>query len=92
MFRFVFVTVLAAVGFFAGGDAWREFFDLPSLLVTVGGTLAVTYLTFSWVRLPDAAALVSGTFLTGLNLLPQQKNADDGPYRCGCFLTVSEAV
>jgi len=46
------VTVLAAVGFFAGGDAWREFFDLPSLLVTVGGTLAVTYLTFSWVRLP----------------------------------------
>jgi len=58
MARFVCLAVLAAVGFYAGGDAWREFFDGSSLLITVGGTLAVTFLTFSWRRLSDAAALV----------------------------------
>jgi chemotaxis protein MotA len=58
MVRFICLAVLAAAGFFAGGEAWREFFDLSSLLITVGGALAVTFLTFSWSRLSDAAALV----------------------------------
>jgi chemotaxis protein MotA len=58
MVRLLFVVVLAACGFFAGGEAWRQFFDLSSLLITVGGTLAVTFLTFSWSRIRDAAALV----------------------------------
>jgi chemotaxis protein MotA len=58
MVRFICLAVLAAAGFLAGGEAWREFFDASSLLITVGGTLAVTFLTFSWSRLSDAAALV----------------------------------
>lgn len=58
MFRLLFLAVLLAGGLFASGDAWREFFDLPSLLITAGGTLAVTFLTFPWSRLRDLAALV----------------------------------
>jgi chemotaxis protein MotA len=58
MIRFIFVAALLACGFIAGGEAWREFLDLPSLLITVGGTLAVTFLTYSGRRLGDLAELV----------------------------------
>ncbi len=58
MFRFLFLAALLACGFFAAGDAWLDFFDLSSLVITVGGTLAVTFFTFSPGRLADMAALV----------------------------------
>jgi chemotaxis protein MotA len=58
MFRLLFLAVLLAGGLFTSGDSWREFFDLSSLLITAGGTLAVTFLTFPWSRLRDLAALV----------------------------------
>jgi chemotaxis protein MotA len=58
MIRFIFVAALLACGFIAGGEAWREFLDLPSLLITAGGTLAVTFLTYSSSRLGDLAELV----------------------------------
>jgi chemotaxis protein MotA len=60
MARLLFVAALAACGFFAGGEASRQFFDLSSLVITVGGTLAVMFLTFSWRRIRGAAALVRG--------------------------------
>jgi chemotaxis protein MotA len=58
MVRFIVIAALLAGGLVAGGEKARDFFDLSSLLITVGGTLAVTFLTFSWSRLRDLAALV----------------------------------
>jgi chemotaxis protein MotA len=58
MVRLVFLAALAASAFYAGGEASRQFFDLSSFLITVGGTLAVIFLTFSWGRIRDAAALL----------------------------------
>jgi chemotaxis protein MotA len=58
MLRLLFLALLLAGGLFASGDSWREFFDLSSLLITAGGTFAVTFLTFPWSRIRDLAALV----------------------------------
>ncbi len=58
MTRFIVAAALLAGGLIAGGETSREFFDLPSLLITLGGALSVTLMTFSWAQLQDLARLV----------------------------------
>ncbi|HEX9443498.1 MAG TPA: MotA/TolQ/ExbB proton channel family protein [Candidatus Binatia bacterium] len=65
MVRFICVLGLSALGIALGGAAWREFLDLPSLLITLGGALGVTFLTYPWARLRDLAALLGAVFTAG---------------------------
>jgi len=45
-------------------DTLRSFFDLPSLMITVGGTLAVTYFSYSWETLRGLVAVVHTVLTT----------------------------
>ena len=58
MIRFIIAAALLAGGLTAGGETPREFFDLSSLLITVGGALSVALMTFSWEQIRDLARLV----------------------------------
>jgi chemotaxis protein MotA len=51
--RFILVATILAGGLITGGTVWPEFLNLPSLLITLGGTLTVTLLTFSWTQLRE---------------------------------------
>lgn len=53
MVRFILVATILAGGLIVGGEVWPEFLNLPSLLITVGGTLTVTLLTFSWTQIRE---------------------------------------
>lgn len=47
-------------------DTLRSFFDLPSLIITVGGTLAVTYFSYSWETLKEVGVIVHTVLTTTL--------------------------
>jgi chemotaxis protein MotA len=49
--RFILVATILTGGLIVGREVWPEFINLPSLLITVGGTLTVTLLTFSWTQI-----------------------------------------
>lgn len=53
MIRLVLAMMISGGGLVAGWEIWPEFINFPSLLITVGGTLAVTLCTFSWTRLRE---------------------------------------
>lgn len=50
---FLIWAVFWGTGLFLVGMVWPEFFNLPSLLITLGGSLAVTLLSFSWGQVCD---------------------------------------
>lgn len=58
MTRLIVVAALLACAIVAGGESWLEFIDAPSLLITLGGSLGVIFLTYSTERIADLAALV----------------------------------
>ncbi|MCS6924967.1 MAG: MotA/TolQ/ExbB proton channel family protein [Candidatus Binatia bacterium] len=58
MLRLLLATVLVLGGGIVGREIWAGFFNLPSLLITVGGTLCVTLLTFSWARLRELGSIL----------------------------------
>lgn len=69
--RIVLGTIaLAGLVFFH--DLLREFVDLPSLLITLGGTLGVTSFTYSWSRLKSVGTTVS-TVLRAEHVAPQEQ-------------------
>ena len=45
-------------------DTLRSFFDLPSLMITVGGTLAATYFSYSWETLKGLVNVVHAILTT----------------------------
>ena len=53
MGRFTISILLLAGSLIIGWELWPEFINVPSLLITVGGTLFVTVLTFSWERVRE---------------------------------------
>jgi chemotaxis protein MotA len=53
MIRLALAVMISGGGLVAGWEIWPEFINLPSLLITVGGTIAVTLFTFSWTRLRE---------------------------------------
>ena len=53
MIRIIILVLLLGTGLVVGGEEWPDFFDLPSLLITLGGTLTVTLLSFSWKQLSE---------------------------------------
>ena len=53
MGRFILAAIMLVGGLVAGWGLWPEFINLPSLLITVGGTIVVTVLTFSWARVRE---------------------------------------
>jgi len=53
MIRLILAVMLSGGGLVAGWEIWPEFINFPSLIITVGGTLAVTLFTFSWTRLRE---------------------------------------
>lgn len=53
MVRLIVAVILSTFGLIIGREIWPEFINLPSLCITVGGTLAVTLFTFSWTRMRE---------------------------------------
>jgi chemotaxis protein MotA len=53
-----------------GGIFWPEFFDLPSLLLVLGGALAVTYFSYSKTQLRDLVLEVRSLFSSANDSLP----------------------
>lgn len=53
MVRLIVAVILSTGGLIVGREIWPEFINLPSLCITVGGTLAVTFFTFSWTRIRE---------------------------------------
>lgn len=53
MVRLIVAFVLSTGGLIVGREIWPEFINLPSLFITVGGTLTVTLFTFSWTRIRE---------------------------------------
>lgn len=53
MGRLILATTMVVGGLVTGWALWPEFINLPSLLITVDGTLAVTVFTFSWQRVRE---------------------------------------
>ena len=45
-------------------ETLRSFFDLPSLMITVGGTLAATYLSYSWETLRGLGSVIHTVLTT----------------------------
>jgi chemotaxis protein MotA len=70
MVRLIVAVILSTGGLVVGRDIWPEFINLPSLFITVGGTLAVTLLTFSWTRMREF-----GSALYDLSTYKQQSPA-----------------
>jgi len=58
MMRFLIPAVLVAAAVVAGGESCLAFIDIPSLLVTVGGSLGVLMLSYPTARLLDLLALL----------------------------------
>ena len=59
----------------AGWELWPEFINVPSLLITVGGTIAVTVLTFSWARIRELGKTLHD-LLTSRQPTPEARIAD----------------
>lgn len=51
MARLIIVGTLLGAGLIMGGESVPDFLDLPSLFITLGGTLAVTFLSFSQMQI-----------------------------------------
>lgn len=75
MLRLVLAAVLVLGGGIVGRELWTGFFDLPSLLITVGGTLCVTLLTFSWARMRELGHILR-ELCTARPQSPQQQIAE----------------
>ncbi|MGE0826612.1 MAG: motility protein A [Candidatus Binatia bacterium] len=58
MKRFMLVAAIVAGGLFAGWHLLPEFINVPSLFITVGGTVAVTLFTFSWTRVCEVGKVL----------------------------------
>jgi chemotaxis protein MotA len=58
MMRFLIPAVLVVAAAVAGGESCLAFIDIPSLFVTVGGSLGVLMLSYPTVRLLDLVALL----------------------------------
>jgi chemotaxis protein MotA len=67
MVRLIVAVLLSTFGLIIGREIWPEFINLPSLCITVGGTLAVTLFTFSWTRIREL-----GSTLYDLSTYKQQ--------------------
>jgi chemotaxis protein MotA len=62
MMRFLIPAVLVVAAIVAGGESCLAFIDLPSLVITVGGSLGVLMLSYPTARLMDVAALLRSVF------------------------------
>ena len=67
MGRLSLIAITLGGGLVVGLEIWPEFINVPSLLITVGGTIVVTVLTFSWARVCEL-----GTTLQDLSTYRQQ--------------------
>lgn len=75
MVRFILVATIVGGGLIVGGEVWPEFLNLPSLIITVGGTLTVTLLTFSWTRMHELGRTLYG-LLTEKRQTPEEQVAE----------------
>jgi len=62
MMRYLIPAALIAAAVAAGGESCLAFIDIPSLAITVGGTLGVIFMSYPTERLIDLAALLRGAF------------------------------
>lgn len=60
---FGLITIMVVIGMaLVLGGQFTSFFDLPSFLIVVGGTLAITLTASTWTDLTGAIAVLRGTF------------------------------
>ena len=63
MYRSFIVPVLLCMAFAVGMIFWPEFFDVPSLLLTIGGSVTVTCFSYSKSQLHGLVRAVKALFL-----------------------------
>ena len=63
MLRIIVAPIGVVAGIILGAMVWPEFFNLPSLAVTLGGAVAVTYLSYSRTQLFDLMQAIRSLFI-----------------------------
>lgn len=72
MARFILVSSLLTVALYISGGRWLEFINLPSLLITVGGTLTVTLFSSSWTQVRELGRALNSHFTEKQEKQPDQ--------------------